>query len=171
MNGSDQKHFGKYRGTVLNNADPMQLGRLTAQVPDVLGELPSSWAMPSVPAAGVQMGIFFVPPIGAGVWIEFEQGDTDYPIWTGCWWSTGQVPGLALLTPAAVSHLVVQTQNQTSLQVSDAPGPTGGILLKMASGAMIAVNETGITITNGKGASIMLSGASVTINGGAMVIT
>src|SRR5262249_58978678 len=76
-------YYGKYRGLVVMNIDPMQIGRIIAQVPDVLGETPSSWAMPCVPAAGIQAGCFIVPPIGSQVWMEFEQGDPDYPIWTG----------------------------------------------------------------------------------------
>src|SRR5215472_18644837 len=116
---SDQKYVGKYRGSVLNNVDPMQMGRLMLMVPDVLGEIPSSWAMACVPVAGIQMGTWFVPPIGAGVWVEFEQGDADYPIWTGCWWSAGQAPALALAVPPPVSHLVMQTQLQNALVISD----------------------------------------------------
>jgi uncharacterized protein involved in type VI secretion and phage assembly len=168
---SDYKYVGKYRGSVFNNVDPMQIGRLMLMVPDVLGDIPSSWAMPCVPAAGMQMGTWFIPPIGAGVWVEFEQGDSDYPIWTGCWWSTGQAPGLALAVPPPVSHLVMQTQLQNTLVISDAPGPTGGILLKSMTGAMIMINETGITISNGQGAMIVMSGPTVTVNEGALVVT
>jgi uncharacterized protein involved in type VI secretion and phage assembly len=168
---SAHRYLGKYRGTVVNNIDPMQSGRLQAQVPDVLGESVSSWAMPCVPVAGLQMGSYFVPPIGAGVWIEFEQGDADYPIWTGCWWSTGQVPGIALATPPALSQFLLQTQNQNALLISDAPGPTGGFLLKTTTGALIAVNDTGITISNGKGATITMNGPTVAINGAALVVT
>jgi uncharacterized protein involved in type VI secretion and phage assembly len=168
---SDQKYIGKYRGSVLNNVDPMQMGRLMLDVPDVYGPLPSTWAMPCVPVAGVQMGTWFVPPIGAGVWVEFEQGDSDYPIWTGCWWSVGQAPGLALAVPPPVSHLVMQTQLQNSLVISDAPGPAGGILLKSMTGAMIMINETGITISNGQGAMIVMAGPTVTVNEGALVVT
>ena len=73
---------------MINNIDPEQIGRIMAQVPDVLGETPSSWAMPCVPAAGIQAGVFVVPPIGSQVWVEFEQGDPDYPIWTGGFWGT-----------------------------------------------------------------------------------
>ena len=78
--------LGKYRGTVVNNVDPMQMGRLQAIVPDVTSLLPTSWALPCVPMAGPQAGQFVVPPVGAAVWMEFEQGDPDYPIWTGCFW-------------------------------------------------------------------------------------
>ena len=72
-------YFGKYRGTVINNIDPMQMGRIQAFVPDVLGDLPSSWAMPCLSVGGTQGGMFTVPTIGSGVWIEFEQGDRNRP--------------------------------------------------------------------------------------------
>lgn len=94
-----EKYYGKYRGTVLNNIDPEQRGRLTLLVPDVLGIVPSSWAESCAPLAGPTgppMGVYLVPPIGAGVWVEFEHGDPSYPIWTGCrWGSTADVPPLA----------------------------------------------------------------------------
>ena len=73
-----QRFVGKYRGTVTQNIDPMLRGRLLCMVPDVLGPVPSSWAEPCVPLAGPTgppMGVYLVPPIGAGVWVEFEQGD------------------------------------------------------------------------------------------------
>jgi uncharacterized protein involved in type VI secretion and phage assembly len=166
------QYFGKYRGTVINNVDPMQMGRIQAQVPDVIGLTPSSWAMPCVPAAGIQTGVFFVPPMQAGVWIEFEQGNPDYPIWSGCWWgSAAEVPALALATPTPLSHVVMQTTAQNTLMISDLPGPTGGILIKSTTGALISINDIGITISNGKGATIAMVGPTITINQGAMVIT
>ena len=95
---SEQTRFyGKYRGMVFNNIDPMQTGRIQVQVPDVLGPGKTSWAMPCVPFAGKQSGVFVLPQIGDGVWVEFEQGDIDYPIWVGGFWgSTAEVPALAL---------------------------------------------------------------------------
>jgi uncharacterized protein involved in type VI secretion and phage assembly len=168
---SETKYLGKYRGSVLNNVDPMQQGRLQATVPDVLGSVPSTWALPCVPFAGIQAGLWSVPPIGAGVWIEFEQGDPDYPVWTGGWWGSGtEVPALALAVPPAISHVLVQTTGQNSISISDAPGPAGGLLLKSVTGAMIMINETGITISNGQGATIMLSGPAVTFNNGALTV-
>jgi uncharacterized protein involved in type VI secretion and phage assembly len=166
-----QKYYGKYRGTVLQNIDPLLMGRIQVVVPDVSNIIPSSWAMPCVPVAGLQMGMYAIPPIGAGVWIEFEQGDPDYPIWVGCWWGSGaEVPTLANATPALVSHMVMQTTLQNSLLISDAPGPLGGIILKTTTGAMIMINDVGITISNGKGASIVMVGPTVTINNGALTI-
>lgn len=163
--------FGKYRGTVANNVDPMQMGRLQAIVPDVAGSIPTSWALPCLPMTGIQAGVFVVPAIGAAVWIEFEQGNPDYPIWTGGFWgSAAEVPALALATPPALQSIVLQTMGQNTLMISDTPGPTGGFLLKTATGAMIAINDVGITISNGKGATIVLAGPSVTINQGALAV-
>ena len=166
------KYFGKYRGTVVNNVDPMQIGRIQAIVPDVSNVLPTSWAMPCVPVAGLQMGEFTVPPIGSGVWIEFEQGNPDFPIWTGCFWGmAGEVPSAARLVPPGVAGITFQTTLQNSIQVSDLPGPSGGIVLKSTTGAFVIVNDTGIYIQNGKGASLALVGPTVTVNQGALVIT
>ena len=166
------KYFGKYRGTVVNNVDPKQIGRIQAIVPDVSNVLPTSWAMPCVPVAGLQMGEFTVPPIGSGVWMEFEQGNPDFPIWTGCFWGmAGEVPSAARLVPPGVAGITFQTTLQNSIQVSDLPGPSGGIVLKSTTGAFVIVNDTGIYIQNGKGASLALVGPTVTVNQGALVIT
>lgn len=166
-----QKFYGKYRGTVLNNIDPMQIGRIQAIVPDVSNVIPTSWAMPCTPVAGIQMGLFTVPPIGSGVWVEFEQGDPDYPIWVGCFWGTAaEVPALARMVPPPVPGITLQTTLQNGVTINDVPGPTGGIMLKSATGATIIVNDTGIYIQNGKGASIVMVGPAVTINNGALAI-
>ena len=169
---SDGKYYGKYRGMVLNNVDPMQIGRLMVQIPDVLAEGTSSWAMPCFPVSGRQMGFWSIPQIGTGVWVEFEQGDIEHPIWSGCWYgSAADVPALALSTQPPLSSVFMQTAAQVTLQLSDLPGPAGGILLKTATGAMIAGNDVGITISNGTGATIVMTGPTVTVNAGALTIT
>jgi len=165
-----QKFYGKYRGVVVNNIDPMQIGRLQVLVPDY-SIIPISWAMPCLPVGGIQMGIFTVPPPGAGVWIEFEQGDPDYPIWVGCFWgSAAEVPAMARLVPPGVPGITMQTVLQNGIMISDVPGPTGGILLKTATGALISINDVGITISNGKGAIIAMNGPAVNINAGALTV-
>ena len=174
MSDATPKFYGKYRGTVINNIDPMQMGRIQVSVPDV-SVIPGSWAMPCLPIAGKQQGVFMVPQIGAGVWVEFEQGNPDYPIWVGGFWgSAAEVPALALVPPAIPpgQNIVVQTTAQNTLVLSDSP-PTpvsGGIVLKSTTGAMIVVNDSGIYIQNGKGASITLIGPTVTVNMGALVV-
>ncbi len=178
--GSQLQHFyGKYRGLVIDNVDPLQMGRILAQVPDVFGEAPSSWAMPCVPAAGIQAGCFIVPPIGSQVWMEFEQGNADYPIWVGGFWGlVADVPLFAIAPPPAIppllgQNIVLQSTGQNAVIVSDAvPTPvSGGIILKSAGGAMLVVNDTGIYITAGPGlASITLIGPLVAINETALTV-
>ncbi len=165
------KYYGKYRATVVNNIDPLQEGRIQVMVPDVSGLAPTSWAMPCLPMTGIQTGIVAVPPIGAGVWVEFEQGDPDKPIWVGGFFgSAAEVPALALTVPPGLSGITLQTMLQNGIVISDVPGPTGGIMLKSTTGATLIVNDTGIYIQNGKGASIVLAGPSVTINNGGLVV-
>ncbi len=92
--GTDSRDrvFGKFAGTVVNNVDPLSLGRVQAFVPEVLGEVPTGWAKPCVPYAGTTSGFFSIPPVGAGVWIEFEAGDVSRPIWAGCFWGSAEPP-------------------------------------------------------------------------------
>jgi hypothetical protein len=164
-----QQFLGKYRGTVVNNLDPLQQKRIQAMVPDVSSVIPTSWATPCFPVGGPQMGIVSVPPIGSGVWIEFEQGDPDYPLWTGSWYgSPAEVPVSSQLTPAVVPQMTMQTPLQSTVHVSDAPGPVGGVLLR-AGTSMISISTAGITITNGA-AVITMIGPTVTINGVALAV-
>jgi len=162
--------YGKYRGVVVNNLDPMMIGRIQALVPDV-APIPGSWAMPCLPWAGINTGVFTVPPIGAGVWIEFEKGDPDYPIWVGGYWGTAaEVPVMARAVPPAVPGLTIQTTLKNGITISDTPGPTGGILIQTTTGAMISVSDIGITISNGKGALISMVGPTTDINVGALTV-
>lgn len=103
----DEKYYAKYRGQVIDNKDPNGLGRLKVQVPSVLGDVTDSWAMPAAPYAGPQVGFFFLPPIGANVWVEFEGGDHTLPIWTGGYWTTkDDLP----LSPAGPDTKVLRTE-------------------------------------------------------------
>ncbi len=170
-----KQFLGKYRGVVDNNVDPLMRGRLLVTVPGVLGDVPSAWAEPCVPLAGptgTPMGVFMVPPVGSGVWVEFERGDPSHPIWVGCrWGAPADVPPFAHAGVPAAPSIVFQTLGQNALVISDLPGPTGGIMLKSTSGASLIVNDTGIYINNGKGASIVMSGPTVDVNTGALTVT
>ena len=163
---SEKKYFGKYRGVVQNNIDPMMRGRILAEVPSVSALFPSSWCEPCVPLAGVQMGAYFVPQIGAGVWIEYEQGDPARPIWTGCFWgSAAEVPVLATAGLPASPSIVLQTSGQNTLMLSDVPGAVGGIMLKTPTG-MLSISDTGIIIQSGA-STISMLGTTITITNGA----
>jgi uncharacterized protein involved in type VI secretion and phage assembly len=151
--------YGKYRGVVTVNVDPQRLGRIKAQVPDVFGDRDSAWAVACVPCGAGQIA---VPEIGARVWIEFERGDLDYPIWTGCWWSDA--------ADAFPPRVVVAKAGGHTILLDDTPGG-GGITLQSATGASVAITGGGVVIDNGAGARITLTGPQVSINNGALDIT
>jgi uncharacterized protein involved in type VI secretion and phage assembly len=170
MNGA---FYGKYRGIVTDIDDPLQIGRVRATVPDVMGDKESGWAMPSVPFGGSGMGFFALPKVGAGVWIEFEHGDPEYPIWSGCWFGSAvEMPPVLLTEPpdSPFKKVLIKTEGGHSILFDDKPG-AGGITLETSSGQKIVVSAKGIEIDNGQGASIKLTGPQVSINGGALEVT
>lgn len=160
-----KKYYGKYRATVLNNVDPMQLGRIQVIVPDVSSVLPSSWAMPCLPISGINNGVFAVPSIGAGVWVEFEHGDPDHPIWVGGYWGmAAETPALAHTVPPGVPGMTLQTTTLNGIVINDTPG-AGGVTIYCRGVPMVVVSDAGITIMNGKGAMISLVGSAVSVVG------
>jgi phage baseplate assembly protein gpV len=148
------RHYGKYRGSVVDNEDPLALGRLLLQVPSLLGDQATDWALPCVPFGGVdQTGTYLIPPVGALVWVEFEQGDLSYPIWTGTYWNGDVAP------PAKeVAKRVVRTPFGHTLEFDDTEGAEKLRLVHGGEGTPSAVfdEKGGITITGKKGAEIHL---------------
>jgi len=117
---AQDRFYGKYRGIVLNNQDPLRLGRITAMIPEVLGEIPSGWASPCTPYAGTLAGFYAIPLPGAGVWIEFEAGDVSRPIWVGGWWAAGELPPKPMGVPAMTTSKVLRSDSGFSIVLDDA---------------------------------------------------
>jgi uncharacterized protein involved in type VI secretion and phage assembly len=163
--------FGKYRGKVENNVDPEGRGRLQVSVAKVLGAGRNSWALPCVPFAGPGIGFFALPPRKANVWVEFEGGDPDYPIWCGGFWENR----LEVPTTQPVEGVMVIKTDAGTLTMSTLPG-VGGVTIEAASGMKITISSTGIEITNaqvppaGPSASIALNGPKVSVNGGSLEV-
>ena len=123
--------YGKYRGIVEDVDDPENVGRIRARVPEVLADEVSPWALPCAPYAGDGVGQYTVPPVGAGVWIEFEAGDPSRPIWSGCWWGSGQLPedeeGSAATPPLKIIRteqglMVTMDDDRQTISLSDENG-------------------------------------------------
>jgi type VI secretion system (T6SS) baseplate-like injector VgrG len=160
--------YGKYRGKVENNVDPLMQGRVQVSCPPVLGDGKLAWAMPSVPYAGPQVGLFVVPPQNANVWVEFEQGDPNSPILAGCFWGPGEAPA----SPAVADIKMLKTAS-ISLQLSDVQGG-GGLTIEVQPPAVssplkIALTAAGIELSNGK-SKVMLTTANVDVNDGALQV-
>ena len=181
-----QKFYGKYRGVVSDNNDPLKIGRIRAKVPDVLDDFETGWAMPCAPFSGKGMGFFALPQTNAGVWIEFEQGDTDYPIWSGCWWGTKEEipqdvqtdPNKKVLIKTEGGHsillddtgskkITISTPGGQQFILDDAGG--GSVTLQTKGGQKIVLNDAGggeITIQTASRQSISLKTATVKIDNG-----
>ncbi len=160
--GESRKYYGKYRGVVTDNSDPLQLGRVQVRVQDVLRDNESGWAMPSVPYAGKNVGLFLIPPKDALVWVEFEGGDPDYPIWTGCFWASGDLPA----SPAVAETKVLKTDAGT-ITVSDKKG-SGSITFEV-SGLKIVIDTQKIKLSNSS-QTIEIASSSVKINDDALEV-
>lgn len=141
-------YFGKYRGKVIANVDDENRGRLLVNVPFVMGVAGQNWALPSVPVAGPLAGVYVLPPPQSNVWVEFEEGDGDKPIWTGGFWDRGTAPVQALTPPAPVPHILLQTTAQNAVHLSDGPAPpltTSGVVIRSGA-SMIVVSPEGVKI-------------------------
>jgi uncharacterized protein involved in type VI secretion and phage assembly len=137
--------FGKYEGVVTDNKDPLEIGRVRAKVPAVLGEdVDSGWALPCAPfGGGKDRGMLFLPEVGDTVWIEFAAGDPSRPIWTGAFWgapdSTGQKDDLGTASGAEVP---------TSEGTKAGPGKS---VLRTKAGHRIFVDDDGGIIVIAEG--------------------
>jgi len=157
-------YYGKYRGQVTDNQDPQGKGRLKARVTDVKGGHETTWALPCAPYAGKGVGWFMLPPVNAWVWIEFENGHWDLPIWSGCFWDDGQVPA----SPAVPETKMLKTDMAT-LTINDKQS-SGSLTLETAAGLKIVMDSNGIEINNGKNATVKLKDNKVSINGDALEV-
>lgn len=159
------KHYGKFRGIVVDNADPGNQGRIRASVPAVLQDVPTGWAYPAAPYAGPGVGLWTIPPVGAGVWIEFEAGDVSNPIWTGCWWGGDQRPSDQAGTQAAPSLKILRTGAGLLLSLDDA-GNT--ISLSDAGGQNLVQIEVGHgTVTVRAAAKVVVDAPQIQLVDGA----
>jgi hypothetical protein len=162
------EYFGKYRGLVVNNVDPNRMGKLQVSCSQVLGENVLAWAMPCVPFAGFGEGFYMMPMPGSNVWVEFEAGNPDRPIWSGCFWTRQTIPMHALLpTVRTITTLGAE------LTLDDTPG-AGGVTIQVGPPTVVVpctikLDVTGIEISVGA-ATVKLDPATVDINNGALKV-
>jgi hypothetical protein len=165
------RFYGKYRGRVENNLDPFGQGRMQVSVPAVLGDARMAWAMPCSPYAGPGVGLFLIPPNSAQVWVEFEGGDPDYPIWAGGFWGLGEAPSPAP-GPQQIAAKILKTDAMT-LTLNDLPG-AGGVTLEVnppavAIPAKVEITSAGIAISFAA-SKIEITATGVAINGDALTV-
>lgn len=173
MNKQGSPFYGKYRGVVTDNSDPWKIGRLRAKVEDVYGDRESSWALPCVPYAGKGVGLFLIPPVESLVWIEFENGDPDYPIWSGCFWADEKVAPSVLPAKPVDPDIKVLKTDIGKIEINDAKGKES-ITIEAKIGKQtlqLVMNASGIEFDNGRGATVKLSSKTVSINKDGLEVT
>lgn len=162
----ENQYPGLYRGEVANNIDPSGKGRVQIKVPSIFGDNALTWAMPCTPYAGDGVGHFFIPPNNAQLWIMFEGGKPETPVWMGCFWGTNDgVPA----SPAVPQMKVLKTDTAT-ITINDGAGPPG-VTVETDTGMKIAITPSGIEISNGLGAVVKLEGPKTSVNGSALEVT
>ena len=156
----EHQHYGKYRGVVVDNADPEQLGRLKVRVPSVLRDATTSWASPCAPYGGLaEQGLFLIPDVGAEVWVEFEEGNLDLPIWVGTFWSKR---GGAPTTPTEARQMegndpkrrVLKTTSGHFIELCDVAGQES-IRIVHKDGALVNLDEKGSVVVANKNGSLV----------------
>jgi uncharacterized protein involved in type VI secretion and phage assembly len=160
--------FGKFRGIVKSNQDPLGRGRLQIVVPQVLENQPV-WAMPCVPYAGKERGFFAMPDVGTGVWIEFEAGNPSFPIWVGCFWNKDDIP-----SADSVPEIKFFKTKKFTLRIDDS---VGEVTIENESGSQVVLTATDITVKSSTvkteatgGKKTELSAVSFSVNDGALEV-
>ena len=150
------KYYGKYRGFVVDNADPDHVARLKLRVPSVLGTTELDWARPCLPFGGLKdQGLFMIPEKEAQVWVEFEEGELSEPIWTGTFWQQADdSPAEAQLDPPTTR--VFKTPTGHLLQFDDEKDKEK-IILHHMKGAELSIDEKGTVVwTDAAGSTITM---------------
>jgi len=162
------RFYGKYRGIVRDIDDPDSLCRIKAEVPAIYEDQVSPWAFPALPFAGQSHGVVLLPEIGDGVWIEFEAGDINRPIWNGCWFAAGERPqpdgNRARLLATTAGHKIVLDEDQDQIQLRH----PGGAEITMSAGEIVfklglcelKISRNEISLNNGM-VKVTATGASL----------
>lgn len=175
-----QRYYGKYAGLVTDNAAPRlgsHRGEVKVKVPGILEETPDGNSHQPIEVLATPAflpGFFFVPEIGAQVWVEFVAGDINYPIWTGVWYPASGAPKAtdpSLPTqPGSAPTLdqkVLRTRSGQVIQLDDTSGSEQLVIKDEKNGNSITLGSSGITIADATNENaITLDAGGITLKSG-----
>ena len=164
--------YGKFRGQVIDNEDPLRRGRLLCLVPSL--ELSLNWALPCAPYAGPAVGLYLLPPIGATVWVEFEGGNPEFAVWSGGFWEEDELPVAASAAPATSLVKVLSTAC-SEITLDDTPA-TGGVTVEAGDPAVevpvtLKMSVLGFSVSVGDLALTMDPEVGITLTAGETTLT
>lgn len=192
-----RKFYGVTVGRVINPLDPLTLGRVQVQLPQLDDIELSPWARVATPMAGIMHGHYFIPNIGDQVLVAFENGELSAPYILGSLWSAMSPPPLPSPVPqirtirTLVGNQIVFTEAPPTVTIQSGPtppvtipapptpaGPPTVILSPAGIQILFGLNiinmtPDGITITGTPNLNLVATGAitltapNVTINGAA----
>jgi|GEM_PF-1954253 len=161
-----KRYYSLYRGEVTDNVDPEHRGRVKLRLPTIFGqdELPTFAEPRDFRGAGAGKGEFWPPEVGDWVYVEFEQGDPRYPIYSGGWhaqeevdtsdfehdadapksrgWKTKYGHVMKFVDQAGKERVYVSTPKGHFLILDDSEG-SESIFLIHKSGAQMQIDQTG----------------------------
>lgn len=124
------RYYGTYRAFVYANTDPDNMNRLQLIIPHLNATAPSTnWAWPMGMWGGKDYGVQMLPKVGDMVWVSFENGDPNFPLWKHAGYGKEELPS-EFSTP---QHYGFKTPNGSILVINDNEGEEE-ILVKLKTG-------------------------------------
>lgn len=143
------RYYGTYRAFVVDNNDPEERGRLKLKIPTIHGDqVHDYWAFPKGQYAGNGYGFLMLPKIGDAVYVVFENGDSEHPLWEHGWWAKNEMMDI----DSYPDDFVLHTHANHRVELNN---KGNNIRIKLSEGSVIEVNDFGISlIRNGGKVSI-----------------
>jgi len=113
------KYYGSYRAYVHNNEDPLDMNRVQLIIPMLNPTaVDETWAFPKNSWGGKDYGINLLPRKADVVWVEFQNGDPDYPVWSHASYAKGEKPKEF----SSINHYGFKTPRGTLIVINDNKG-------------------------------------------------